>query len=111
MPLIGGADVPMSRFPIRRWETDPVPVPEHPMLPHLIELESAYDPGAARTYDPTELLRYAFGTSDYWADLALGWLEQGADREGLVDDLAALETQPNRPQALRHRARRLRKTA
>jgi hypothetical protein len=81
------------------------------MLPHLIDLEFQFDPNALRDYDPVELVRYALGTTDYWADLALGWLEQGVPARGLEHDLLALEAQTGRPQSLRHRAKRLRKTA
>ena len=81
------------------------------MLPHLVDLETEFDPTIRREYDPVELVRYALGTSDYWAELALGWLEQGLPVRGLTQDLLALEEQTARPQSLRHRARRVRKTA
>jgi hypothetical protein len=81
------------------------------MLPHLIDLESQFESDALRDYDPVELVRYALGTTDYWVDLALGWLEQGVPAQGLEHGLLALEAQTSRPQALRHRAKRLRKTA
>jgi len=81
------------------------------MLPHLIDLESQFDPRALHDYDPVELVRYALGTTDYWADLALRWLEQGVPARGLEHDLLALEAQTSRPQSLRHRAKRLRKSA
>lgn len=88
-----------------------MPTPEHPMLPYLVDLESPFDVVAFRPYEPVELVRYALGTSDYWANLALGWLEEGVPSRPLVDKLAALEAQADRPQALRHRARHLRKQA
>jgi hypothetical protein len=88
-----------------------VPVPEHPMLPHLVDLESHFDVNAFRPYNPVELVRYALGASDYWAGLALGWLEDGVPAGQLVDELSTFEAQAYRPQPLRHRARRLRKRA
>jgi len=50
------------------------------------------------------------GASDYWADLAVGWLEQGASAQPLLTELEQLEADKGRPQNLRHRARRLRKS-
>ena len=85
-------------------------MPEHPMLRHLSDLESWFEPGAARDYDPVELVRYALGGSDYWADLALGWMEQGVRGEGLTQALLLLEGQEGRPQSLRDRARRVRQS-
>lgn len=86
-----------------------MPSPEHRLLPHLVDLESRFDVNAFRPYDPVELVRYALGAPDYWADLALRWLEQGVPARQLVDELSALEGQAHRAQSLRHRARRLRK--
>jgi hypothetical protein len=86
-----------------------VPSPQHPMLPHLVDLESRFDFNAFRPYDPVELVRYALGASDYWADMALGWLEEGVPAGSLVDELSVFEEEAGRPQSLRHRARRLRK--
>lgn len=80
------------------------------MLPHLADLESAYEPDASRPYEPRELILYALGGTDYWADLALLWLDQGAPIDGLENALRVLEAQPARPQSLRHHARRLRMT-
>lgn len=59
-----------------------MPSPEHPLLPHLVDLESRFDVNAFRPYDPVELVRYALGATDYWADLALRWLEDTAFRRG-----------------------------
>ena len=80
------------------------------MLRHLPDLESWFEPEAPRDYDPVELVRYALGGSDYWADLALGWMEQGVRGEGLVQALLLLEGQEHRPQSLRHRARLVRQS-
>lgn len=81
------------------------------MLPYLVDLEHRFDFNAFRPYDPVELIRYALGTSDYWADLALRWLEEGVPAARLVDELLSFEAQAGRPQALRHRARHLRQNA
>lgn len=85
-------------------------MPEHPMLRHLPDLESWFEPEAPREYDAAELVRYALGGSDYWADLALGWMEQGVHGEGLLPALLLLEGQERRPQSLRDRARRVRQS-
>jgi hypothetical protein len=55
------------------------------------------------------LVRYALsGSSDYWADLALAWVEQGIDPELVKSELTDLaQAGQRRPQALRHRAKRL----
>lgn len=79
------------------------------MLAYLTDLEAGYEPGAPRPYESSELIRYALGGTDYWAALALRWLDQGAPRDGLEDALLGLEAQTVRPQSLRHHARRLRK--
>lgn len=88
-----------------------MPQPEHAMLPHLVDLESGFEPDAHRAYEPRDLVRYALAGSDYWAELALRWLEQGVSAAGLEDALLALEAEPRRPQTLRHRARRVRQSA
>ena len=80
------------------------------MLPFLVDLESPYDPEAVSDYDPQELVRYALGASDYWASLALEWLDQGVPARGVESALLELEGQESRAQALRHHARRLRKS-
>ncbi|MGW5195171.1 hypothetical protein ACWEOO_38370 [Kribbella sp. NPDC004138] len=91
-------------------QAETVPEPKHPMLPFLVDLERPLDSGVERDYEPTELVRYAVGASDYWADLALGWLDHGVPTQPLVTELEQLETDKSRPQNLRHRARRLRKS-
>lgn len=87
-----------------------MPTPQHPMVPFLVDLEHRFDPGAPREYDPVELVRFALGATDYWAELAVGWLEQGVPAQALADELAALESERRRPQRLRHRAKRLGKS-
>lgn len=79
------------------------------MLPHLVGLEAPFNAEIPRAYDHVELVRYALTLSDYWADLALAWLEEGVPIAGLERDLEVLESQRQRSQRLRHRARRLRK--
>ena len=54
-----------------------------------------------------ELVRYALGTTDYWAELALRWLAQDVPVETVRHEPVALETQSGRPQALRHLAKAL----
>lgn len=80
------------------------------MLPYLVDLELKFDPKAHREYDPVELVRYALGAPDYWAELAVGWLEQGLPAADLRRELVAVEASRNRPQSLRHRTRQLRKS-
>ncbi len=92
-----------------RCRTFDVPSPEHPMLPYLVDLETPFDADARRGYEPADLIRYALGSSDYWAELALDLLDQGAPRDGLREALSTLEEQSRRPQSLRHHARRVRK--
>lgn len=58
-----------------------------------------------------ELVRFALGASVYWADLAVRWLEEGLPAQALMNELAALEAEFPRPQALKYRARRLRKAS
>lgn len=53
------------------------------MLPHLVDLESWFESDAPRDYEPDQLVEYALAGSDYWADLALGWVEQGVWGDGV----------------------------
>jgi len=108
MPLSGRESVLDAPATLR--QAGCVPSPEHPMLPYVLDLELHFDPKAHRAYDPVELVRYALTISDYWADLALKWLDQGVPTERLKQDLHSFEAQENRPQSLRHVARRLRRT-
>lgn len=87
-----------------------VPTAQDPMVPFLVDLEHGFDPDARCDYDPVDLVRFALGASDYWAELAVGWLEQGMPAQALADELAAVEAASRRPQSLRHRAKRLRKS-
>lgn len=82
---------------------------EHPMLPYLVDLETKYDRSISRPYDPVDLVRYALTTTDYWARLAVAWLETTEiPADQLRDDLAAVEGRAYWPQELRHRAKRVR---
>ena len=104
-------DLPqLARCAVSLGQAQTVPEPKHPMLPFLVDLEREFDAGVERDYDPTELVRYAIGASDYRADLALGWLDQGVQAQPLVTELEQLEADKSRPQNLRHRARRLRRS-
>ena len=54
------------------------------------------------------VLRFALGSwSDYWAGLALEWLEAGYPSTGLLDALQALKDSSRQSQPVRHRALRL----
>lgn len=87
-----------------------VPSSDYPLLPFLIDLESAYVSDVKRQYDPADLVAFALAqpASDYWAALAISWLEQGVPSAGLEKELRTFEDDRLRAQALRHRARRLR---
>lgn len=86
------------------WSADA----DHPMLPYLVDLEAKYDGSVSRPYDPVDLVRYALTTTDYWASLAVAWLETAEIPVGqLRDDLEAVETHAYWPQELRHRAKRV----
>lgn len=80
------------------------------MLPFLVDLEGEFEAGVEQDYDPAELVRYAIGASDYWADLALGWLDQGVSPQRLITELGQLVADKSRPQNLRHQAQRQRKS-
>jgi hypothetical protein len=82
------------------------------LRPHLPDLENPFEPSAARSYDPVELVRLALAwPTDYWPGLALNWLDEGVPAVGLVEELGVFEQERCRPQAQRHQARRLRKAA
>lgn len=81
------------------------------MLPHLIDLESPFKAHAERSYVVSDLLRYALATSDYWADLAVGWIEQGAPASEVWVEIEGLASRKQWPQPLRHRAGRILKQA
>lgn len=82
---------------------------EDPMIQYLVELEVPYTEANEGPYDAVELVRYALGISDYWASLAVAWLEQGLPAATLVNDLRDIEATKSWPQSLRHRARFVRK--
>jgi hypothetical protein len=79
----------------------------HPMVPFLVELENPFDPDRTYPFPPEELIRFALTASDYWADKALDWLTFGCPVVPVEDDLDLLVVDRSRPQALRHRAKRI----
>ena len=85
--------------------------PQDPMLPYLVDLEQPFDASRERPYDPVEFVRYALTVSEYWADLAVAWLEQGLPARQLQDSLLEVQARTGWPQSLRHRARAVSRTA
>lgn len=81
----------------------------HPLFPHLGDLMAGFDPKVERPYDPVELVRYGLAASDFWVEHALRWLDQGVPAAPLDATLTTLTNDRNRPRALRHQARRLRR--
>jgi hypothetical protein len=82
------------------------------MLLHLVDLEAPFEASPGRDYDAVELVRFALtndDVGDYWSSLGSGWLEQGVPAASLLSELRAFETDRQRPQPDRHRARRIRK--
>lgn len=104
----------LERWFARHWNSSPADAggpasPSHPLLPYLIDLESRFDASAGRSYDPIELVRYALGTTAYWADLAISWLESTEIPVAtLRDELSSVAERVYWPQQLRHRAHRVR---
>ena len=79
----------------------------HPLVDHLVDLESPYEAETERSYQPAELVRFALGVSDYWAGKALNWLDQGLSARGLERELSVTAEDRSRSQRTRHRASRL----
>lgn len=77
---------------------------ESHMVRFLIELEHPYDSKRDIGVDPTDLVRFALGASDYWAGLALGWLTDGLSVSPLSDVLRGYAADATHPQSHRHRA-------
>lgn len=76
------------------------------LIQYLVRLETPYS--EADLDMPTlDVVRYALHQNDYWAGLAVEWIEAGVPKEPLQDDLRALVENGGRPQRLRHRAKRL----
>ena len=48
-----------------------------PLVPHLVQLENAYDPSRLLDCDPYDLARFALTAGEYWAGKALDWLSSG----------------------------------
>jgi hypothetical protein len=98
------------------WDQDNTVWPAHDHLLGLLPLlERPLDAiNNALSADNAEeqllpaLLRFALSSwSDYWAGLALGWLEAGFPGTDLVEALQELKDSPQQPQPIRHRALRL----
>jgi hypothetical protein len=94
----------------RRWPARENLVALLPLLErHFGDIERILadcDGFAAPPWD--ELLRLALlESSDYWAALALGWLESGYPPARLRETLRLLKDECARPQPVRHRALRL----
>lgn len=77
------------------------------MLKHLVDLELPFESSTTRAYLPEVLIRYALSSSDYWAGLAMDWIDAGAAPAVLEPALLEFSRDPRRPQAMRHRAKRL----
>ena len=82
------------------------------LLPLLERPPEVVAPGIAAIADGTELLsalvRSALeSASQYWASMALRWLEAGYPVEEFANILAALKDSPLQTQSVRHRALRL----
>src|SRR4051794_12225439 len=83
-----------------------LPVDRHnqsDMVRYLVELEHPYDPDRNIGVEPVELVRFAIGATDYWADLALGWLADGLAVAPLADVLRDYAADTTHPQSQRHR--------
>jgi hypothetical protein len=80
-----------------------LPLLQQPPQQDVVDTLSAVEGGGELL---AAVLRYALGCwSDYWAGLALGWLETGYPATGLLDALRALKDSTRQP--VRHRALRL----
>jgi hypothetical protein len=72
------------------------------------EVEEAVTPGGIRGGLLSALVRFALSSgSNYWAGLALGWIEAGFPVADVLDELLATRDSVARPQPIRHRALRL----
>jgi hypothetical protein len=78
----------------------------HELVPYLVLLEQPFDPEQDHGCAREDLIRFALGLSDYWADKALDWLESGGPVEAVKDDLRRLVDDRKRPQPLQDRALR-----
>lgn len=82
--------------------------PELEMVRFLTLLESPYSADVDLQVDPYDLVRHALDGSDYWASKALDWLSNGLAAAPVDDALLAYSTDRTHPQALRHKAGKLR---
>ncbi|SDZ35009.1 hypothetical protein SAMN05444365_1115 [Micromonospora pattaloongensis] len=93
----------------RHWRPAENPVSLLPLLERRHEDVTTL--GIDQAFDPPpwdDLVRFAMSSwSDYWAGLALGWLEDGYPAAPFRDTLQSLKSAPQRTQPIRHRALRL----
>lgn len=84
-------------------------VPDDEFISLLPKLEGDFDAAALDAGTARDLVAYALkGPSDYWADLALNWVDAGVPASSVSDELRSLATAgSSRPQPLRHKAKRL----
>ncbi|MFN8019897.1 MAG: hypothetical protein U0Q03_00080 [Acidimicrobiales bacterium] len=82
--------------------------PEVEMVRFLTLLESPYSADVDLQVDPYDLVRYALDGSDYWASKALDWLSNDLAAAPVDDVLLGYSMDGSHPQALRHRAAKLR---
>lgn len=80
-----------------------VRTPIKPLLRHLRDFEKPFEAHIRRPYQPSALVAFALNAGDYWAGLALGWVEAGVKGEGLHEALK----QASRDQRLSHANQRL----
>jgi hypothetical protein len=92
----------VPRVPMRTREDRCVTLA--PMVPYLAQLENPYDANRPLDCDPYDLVRFALGAGEYWADKALDWLSVGLPAGPLEADLRSLADDKGLPQRLRHRA-------
>jgi len=74
----------------------------------LEEVEQRFEHLGRIPTEPT--VRLALSWPAYWAELALNWLADGYPKDGLADEIAAVESKPGFPQSVRHLARRVRRS-
>ena len=77
------------------------------LIQYLVRLEVPYRPDVDDDMPTVEVVRYALRLSDYWAGLAVEWIEAGLPKDLFQDELVALVESGGRSQRLRHRAKRL----
>ena len=78
----------------------------HPLIQYLVRLEEPYFPELDDAMPTTEVVRWALGLNDYWAERAVTWIEQGVQPDSMQTELKNLVDNRKGPQQLRHRAMR-----